>query len=148
MAYGAVFKKGKGAASVAARLDLLCGLMWLHVHASDLSAALSAASDDQQSRLAAALRLDFFKDGKTATWPTQLSRRILAHALPGLTPRKRKAPDSRLDGQIRKPGAVPPPADDDVNQRPRIEPCGQERPRGTCRLGRQQVRLRGLGVRG
>jgi hypothetical protein len=123
--YGAVFKKGKGAASAAARLDLLCGLMWLHVHAKYLSVALSAASDDQQGRLAVALRLDFPKDGKTAIWPTQLSRRILANTLPGQTPQKRKAPEPQLDGQIRKPGAASPPADDDAKKRPRRSTTGK-----------------------
>ena len=75
---------------------------------------MPAASDDQQRRLAVALRLDFSKDGKTALWPTLLlSQRILANAVPGLTPLKRKAPDPHLDGQIRVPGAAapPPPAD-------------------------------------
>jgi hypothetical protein len=80
--------------------------MWLHVHANDLSVALSAASHDQQSRLAVALRLDFSKDGTSEIWPTQLSRRILANAMPGQTPQKSKALDPQLDGQIRKPGAA------------------------------------------
>jgi hypothetical protein len=99
--------------------------LWLHVHANDLSVAISAASDNQQSRLAVALRLDFSKDGKSALWPTLLSRRILANALPGQTPQKRKAPDSKLDGQIRKPGAAPPPAEGDANKRPRRNSAGK-----------------------
>ncbi len=32
-AYGVQFKKGKSAKAVADRLDLLSGLLWLHVHA-------------------------------------------------------------------------------------------------------------------
>jgi hypothetical protein len=117
--YGVAFKKGKGQAHVDARLDLLSGLLWLHVHAQDLSAAISAASDDQQRRLATALRLDFAKDGKTAQWPTLLSRKILANAAPGLTPSKRKAPYPSLDGQIKKPGEASLPADGDSSKRPR-----------------------------
>jgi hypothetical protein len=117
--YGVNFKKGKSQANIKAHLDLLSGLLWLHVHANDLSSAISAASDDQQRRLAAALRLDFAKDGETALWPTLLSRKILANAVPCLTPLKCKAPDSTLDGQIRKPGAAPLPADGDSSKRPR-----------------------------
>jgi hypothetical protein len=84
----------------------------LHVHANDMSAAISAASDGQQRRLADALRLNFDKDGSSALWPALLSRKILANAVPGQTPQKRKAPDPRLDGQIKKPGAdAPPPSD-------------------------------------
>jgi hypothetical protein len=126
-AYGATFKRGRGAKAVEDRLDLLSGLLWLHVHANDMSAAISAASDDQQRRLAAALRLDYAKDGKSALWPALLSRKILANALPGQTPQKRKAPDSRLDGQIKKPGAAPPPQDHDggAQKRPRRTPAGK-----------------------
>jgi hypothetical protein len=67
--YGVNFRKGKSAVNIEARLDLLSGLMWLHVHANDLSSAISAVSEDQQRRLATALRLDFSKDGKSALWP-------------------------------------------------------------------------------
>jgi hypothetical protein len=108
-AYGVAFKKGKTAKEVEDRLDLLSGLLWLHVHANDMSTAISAASDGQQRRLADALRLNFAKDGNSPLWPTLLSRKILAHAVPGQTPQKRKAPDSRLDGQIKKPGTEAPP---------------------------------------
>jgi hypothetical protein len=45
------------------RLDLFSGLLWLHVHANDMSTAISAASDGQQRRLADALRLNFSKIG-------------------------------------------------------------------------------------
>ncbi len=38
--YGVVFKKGKSPSFVETRLDLICGLLWLQVHAHDLSAAL------------------------------------------------------------------------------------------------------------
>ena len=116
---GVAVGKGKKQANVDARLDLLSGLLWLHVHAHSLSSALSAASADQQRRLAAALRLDFAKDGKSAHWPTILSRKILANAVPGLTPQKRKAPDSQLDGQIKKPGPAPPPPDNAASKKPR-----------------------------
>jgi hypothetical protein len=124
-AYGVTFKKGKSEKAVEERLSLLSGLLWLHVHANDMSAAISAASDDQQRRLAAALRLDFAKDGNSALWPTLLSRKILANAVPGQTPKKLKAPDSRLDGQIKKPGAAPPPPDGGASKRPRRDPAGQ-----------------------
>ena len=111
-AYGVHFKKGKSAKAQEERLDLLSGLLWLHVHAQDMSTAISAASDGQQRRLADALRLDFTKDGRSAHWPALLSRKILANAVPGQTPRKRKAPDPSLDGQIKKPGGNPLPSDD------------------------------------
>ncbi len=55
-AYGATFKKTKSAKAVEERLDLLSGLLWLHVHAKDMSSAISAASDGQQRRLADALQ--------------------------------------------------------------------------------------------
>jgi hypothetical protein len=113
MTYGVAFKKTKSAKLAEERLDLLSGLVWLHVHANDMSSAISAASDGQQRRLAAALRLDFVKDSASASWPALLSRKILANAMPGQTPQKRKAPDGRLDGQIQKPGGAPPPLDDD-----------------------------------
>jgi hypothetical protein len=124
-AYGATFKKGKSEKAAEDRLHLLSGLLWLHVHANDITAAISAASDDQQRRLAAALRLDFAKDGKSALWPALLSRKILANAVPGQTPQKRKAPDSQLDGQIKKPGAVPPPQDGGVKKCSRRTPAGK-----------------------
>jgi hypothetical protein len=118
-AYGVTFKKGKSAKAVKKRLDLLSGLLWLHVHASDMSSAISAASEDQQRRLAAALRLNFAKDGNSTLWPTLLSRKILAISVPGQTPQKCKAPDSRLDGQIKKPGDAAPPPDGAASKRPR-----------------------------
>jgi hypothetical protein len=65
-AYGVQFKKGRSAKAVAERLDLLSGLLWLHVHAHDMSTAISAASAGQQRRLADALRLNFAKDGGSA----------------------------------------------------------------------------------
>jgi hypothetical protein len=87
---------------------------------------MPAASDDQQRRLAVALRLDFSKDGKTALWPTLLSQRILANAVPGLTPLKRKAPDPHLDGLIRVPGAAaPPPPADGAPKRHRCTTAGK-----------------------
>ena len=49
-AYCAIFKKGKTAKAVEERLDLLSRLLWLHVHANDMSSAISAASDGQQRR--------------------------------------------------------------------------------------------------
>jgi hypothetical protein len=79
----------------------------------------------QQRRLAAAPRVDFAKDGKSALWPALLSRKILANAVPGQTPQKRKAPDSRLDVQIKKPGAAPPPQDGGASKRPRRDPAGK-----------------------
>jgi hypothetical protein len=86
---------------------------------------MPAASDDQQRRLAVALRLDFSKDGKTL-WPTLLSQRILANAVPCLTPLKRKAPDPHLDGQIRVPGAAaPPPPVDGAPKRHRRTTAGK-----------------------
>jgi hypothetical protein len=127
-AYGATFKKGKSAKAVEAleeRLDLLTGLLWLHVHANNMSTAISAASDGQQRRLADALRLNFAKDGSSALWPALLSRKILANAVPGQTPQKRKAPDSRMEGQIKKPGAEAPPSDGDAPKRPRRDPAGK-----------------------
>ena len=55
--------------------------------------------------MAIALRLDFLKDGKTASWLALLSHRIPANAVPGLTPLnlrlKRKIPKPILDGQIK-----------------------------------------------
>jgi hypothetical protein len=146
--YGVAFKKGRSAAAVAARIDLLSGLMWLHVHANDLSAAISAASEDQQRRIADALRLNFAKDGKSTLWPTLLSRKILANAVPGLTPQKRKAPDPQLDGQIRKPGDAPPPPDAAAKKRPRPNFCGQGVSRCGGRVRCQRIRFRRLGLGG
>jgi hypothetical protein len=124
-AYGVQFKKGKSAKAVADRLDLLSGLLWLHVHAHDMSTAISAASAGQQRRLADALRLNFAKDGGSAHWPALLSRKILANAVPGQTPQKRKAPDSRLDGQIKKPGGGAPLPDGGAPKRPRRDSAGK-----------------------
>jgi hypothetical protein len=58
-AYGVTFKKTKSQKAVEERLDLLSGLLWLHVHANDMSSAISAASDGQQRRLADARRRHF-----------------------------------------------------------------------------------------
>ena len=92
------------------RLDLLAGVLWAHCHIKDLSSALADISIDQQRRLAAALRLDYDNDSKQDYWPDLVSRKILANALPGSTPLKRKAPDGALDGQIVKPGPDGAPA--------------------------------------
>jgi hypothetical protein len=108
--YGVAFKKLRNPAAIAVRLDLLAGVLWAHCHIKDLSPALADISTDQQRRLAAALRLDYDNDSKHAYWPDMVSRKILANALPGSTPLKRKAPDGALDGQIVKPGPYGAPA--------------------------------------
>lgn len=123
--YGVHFKKGKSAKAVEERLDLLSGLLWLHVHAHDMAKAISAASVGQQRRLADALRLNFAKDGGSALWPALLSRKILANAVPGQTPQKRKAPDPHLDGQIRKPGGDALPSDGAAPKRARRTSAGK-----------------------
>ncbi len=64
--YGVHSKRGKSAKAAEERLDILSGLLWLHVHANDMSTAISAASDGQQRRLADALRLNFAKGGGSA----------------------------------------------------------------------------------
>jgi hypothetical protein len=48
------------------RLDFLSGLLRLHTRAHSLTVALPASSDDQQGRLAVALRLDYATDGTPA----------------------------------------------------------------------------------
>ena len=115
--YGVSFKKNKGAAGAAARVDLLAGVVWLHMHHATMNTSLAVVSEAQQRRLAAALRLDYDTTSKLATWPEHVARRIVSQKDPGDTPKKRPAVDPALDGhgQIRKPGPpltdVPPPAD-------------------------------------
>jgi hypothetical protein len=113
-----ILKKGESLSNIESRLDLLSGLRSLHSHAHELTLALSPAAEDQQRRLAIAFRLDFPKDGKTATWPALLWRRIPANAVPGLTPLKGKIPEPILDGQIKVPCAAPPspPPPDNIVQ--------------------------------
>jgi hypothetical protein len=59
--------------------------------------------------------LDDFAVAWLLLWPAL----VVANAVPGLTPQKRKAPDPQLDGQIQKPGAAPPPPDNAASKRPR-----------------------------
>ena len=47
-------------------MDFLSGLLRLHTRAHSLTVALPASSDDQQGRLAVALRLDYATDGTPA----------------------------------------------------------------------------------
>ena len=86
-------------------------MLWLHAHKDNLAAAWPVASDAQQRILATALRFNFDKDATSPTWLDMVSRRISAKVDPGSTPKKRKAPDGLVDGQIRRPAADP-PADD------------------------------------
>ncbi len=99
-AYGALFNKAKK--HVAARLDLLAGLVWVRVQL-DLHTVLSAASVAQHRILAAALRLDYDTHAASAPWRTMVVRKVLSCSVPGSTPQKRKAPDSSVDGQIKVP---------------------------------------------
>ncbi len=101
-----VYKKSKSLVNVEARLDLLAGLLWLHTHAHDVAQALLAVSDEKQLRLAAALRLNFLRDGKFDAWPTLLSRRILANGLETLTleARRRRFGAASADAPSRRRG--------------------------------------------
>jgi hypothetical protein len=88
--FGASFKKTRGDANVAARADLLAGLALLHTHHGNLGPLLAALPAAQQQILADALELDFEAFGADASWPTLLSRRVIAWKAPGLTPQKRR----------------------------------------------------------
>ncbi len=102
--YGAVFSKVKKLAPE--RLDLLAGLMWVHLHQLDLHAVWSAASVAQHKVLAKALRLDYDAHAASASWLTMVVRKVLASSVPGSTPQKRPAPGSSVDGQIKIPGSA------------------------------------------
>jgi len=102
--YGAVFSKVKKLAPE--RLDLLAGLMWVHMHQLDLHAVWPAASVAQHKVLAKALRLDYDAHAASAPWLTMVVRKVLASSVPGSTPQKRPAPGPSVDGQIKIPGSA------------------------------------------
>ena len=68
---------------MAARADLLAGLALLHTHHGNLGPLLAALPAAQQQILADALELDFAAFGADASWPTLLSRRVIARKAPG-----------------------------------------------------------------
>ena len=109
--YGVSFsKRGKSEAAVAARADLLAGIVWLHINHTTLNTDLARASPDQQRLLAAALGLNYDELSALPSWPVVLERRLLHKLLPGNTPVKRPRPDaSSGGGPIVKPGAAPQP---------------------------------------
>ena len=102
--YGAVFSKVKKLAPE--RLDLLAGLMWVHMHQLDSHAVWPAASVAQHTVLAKALRLDYDAHAASAPWLTMVVRKVLASSVPGSTPQKRPAPGPSVDGQIKIPGGA------------------------------------------
>ena len=106
--FGAIFKKTRGDANVAARAELLAGLALLHTNHRDLAPLLATLSSAQQLCLATALDLDFPLLGADPTWPTLVARRVTAKKAPGLTPKKRRpAAADAPEGQPQRPGGVP-----------------------------------------
>jgi hypothetical protein len=93
------------------RRQLLAGLSWLHLHHSDMASNIARLSGDHQRILASALSVDLAAHVGSPSWPALLSRRIIAHALPGATPTKRPASVVVPSGQIQKPGGAGPPPD-------------------------------------
>jgi hypothetical protein len=75
--------------------------MWVHTHQLDLHAVWSAASVNQHKVLVKALRLDYDTHAASAPWLTMVVRKVLSCSVPGSTPKKRPAPSSAADGQIR-----------------------------------------------
>jgi hypothetical protein len=109
IAYGAIFSRAKKEPKPTERLEILAGMLWLHTNHASPHTALARASAAQQQLLATALGLDYGKLAQLESWPTIVSRHILAQADPGDTPLKRKAPAPAPapSQQIVKPG---PPA--------------------------------------
>ena len=105
VSFGAVFKKLRNDANVAARADLLAGLALLHTHHHDLTPLVAVLTTAQHQTLATALGLDFQAHGTDASWQVLLARSIVSLQAPGQTPKKRKpVRDGSIDGQIRRPG--------------------------------------------
>ena len=99
--YGVIFeKKKKPPANAVGRLNLLAGILWLHLHLDDLAESWSVLSVAQQRILATSLSLDVDKDGDSPTWLISIRRRVQAKVSPGETPVKRKAPSNAAEGQI------------------------------------------------
>jgi hypothetical protein len=109
--YRAVHATANSQKAKAERRQLLAGLTWLHLHHLDLAAQVARLSGDHQRILASALGVDLAAHVGKPSWPALLSRRIVAHAVPGATPVKRSAPVAATSGQIQKPGGVAPPPD-------------------------------------
>ena len=99
--YGVIFeKKKKPPANAVGRLNLLAGILWLHLHLDDLAESWPVLSVAQQRILATSLSLDVDKDGDSPTWLKSIRRRVQAKVSPGETPVKRKAPSNAAEGQI------------------------------------------------
>ncbi len=91
--YGASFKRsrGPGPLALAARADLLAGVVLLHTHHTKLGPVLRRLSVDQTQRLprrlAYALNLNFAELGALATWPALVARLIVAQSCLALSPK-------------------------------------------------------------
>ena len=101
--YGVIFeKKKKPPVNAVGRLNLLAGILWLHLHLNDLAESWPVLLVVQQRILATSLSLDADKVGNSQSWLASIRRRVQAKVSPGDTPAtvKRKAPSNAAEGQI------------------------------------------------
>ena len=120
-AYGAKYSKATSKRAKDIREELLAGLSWLHLNHEDVPSALRRIAEPHQQLLASALDLDYDAHSGKKQWQTILSRAIVARAVPGDTPVKRKTRSKKSNpssSRAEKPGIQSSVEleDDDVEQ--------------------------------